>query len=136
YSSKHLPAATQVAEFMGRRKDGGAIALEVSFGAFVQGAKALATAVLRDVTRRKRAEEDLRKANETLRALIEATPLAIVAVDAAEKVSKWNSAAENMFGWSEAEVIGKPLPFASGDGRMPVLEAARRGLPVAGEGTR
>jgi PAS domain S-box-containing protein len=139
YSAKHLPTTTQVGEFVGKHKDGHEISLEVSFGAFVQGARALATAVLRDVSRRKRAEEELRKANETLRALIEATPLAIVAVDAGENVSKWNSAAEKMFGWSEAEVLGKPLPFTgprNGGERLPVLEAARCGMPVSAENAR
>src|SRR5438270_9769054 len=124
--------------FTGRHQDGRDIFLEVSFGAFTQGSRVLATGVLRDVSRRQRAEEELRHANETLRALIEATPLAIVAIDSQENVSKWNSAAETMFGWSEAEVLGQPLPFAGpanhGE-RLPVLEAVRCGLPATAEST-
>jgi two-component system, cell cycle sensor histidine kinase and response regulator CckA len=131
-SEKDRGAAAR--ELAGRHKDGSGIALEVSFGEFVQGSQTLATGVLRDISRRKRAEEELRRANETLRALIEATPLAIVAVDAEEKISEWNTAAQNMFGWSEAEVLGKPFPAVYGHGeRMPAIEAARRGVPVTAE---
>ena len=28
-----------------------------------------------------------------------------------ETVTRWNQAAETMFGWSQAEVLGRPLPF-------------------------
>ena len=139
FTSKQLRGAAQACELPGIHKDGREIPLEVSFGKFAHGTRTLATAVLRDVSRRKRAEEELRRANETLRALIEATPLAIVAVDAEENVSKWNSAAEKMFGWSEAEVLGRPLPFAGAGNhgeRLPVLEAVRRGVSAAAESVR
>ncbi len=122
-------------EFTGRHQDGHDIFLEVSFGAFTQGSRVLATGVLRDVSRHRRAAEELRHANETLRALIEATPLAIVAIDSEENVSKWNSAAEKMFGWSEAEVLGRPLPSERCE--WPVLqEAARCGGSITKEATR
>jgi len=121
-------------EFMGRHKDGREIYLEVSFGAFTQGSRILATGVLRDVSGRRRAEEELRNANETLRALIEATPLAIVAIDAEQNVSKWNSAAEKMFGWSESEVLGHRLPPDSSDWLL--REAAGRCESITKETTR
>jgi two-component system, cell cycle sensor histidine kinase and response regulator CckA len=128
-----LPAYTQgipeTREFTGRHQDGHDIFLEVSFGTFTQGARVLATGILRDVSRRRRAEEELRDANETLRALIEATPLAIVAIDSEEKVSKWNSAAEKMFGWSESEVLGRKSDWRE------LGEAARRSGSITKEAT-
>jgi len=63
-------------------------------------------AIIREITERKRAEEVLREANQTLQALIEASPLAIIALDLDGKVKMWNPAAEQIFGWSEEEVIG------------------------------
>jgi len=139
YSYGRDGGAQQTQEILGKHKDGRSISLEVSFGEFVEGSKRLVTGVLRDISRRKQAEEEVRRVNDTLRALIEATPLAIVALDAEEKVSKWNSAAEKMFGWSEAEVLGKPLPLAEVDAHgepLAVLLAARRSGSFTAETVR
>jgi PAS domain S-box-containing protein len=67
--------------------------------------------VLTDITAHKQAEEALCRSNDTLHALIQASPLAIVTMDADGCVTRWNSAAEGMFGWTSDEAIGHPLPF-------------------------
>jgi hypothetical protein len=64
----------------------------------------------RDVTDRHGFEERLLNANLTLRAVVEASPLAIYSVNAEGVVRTWNSAAQTMFGWEEAEVLDRPLP--------------------------
>ncbi len=64
-----------------------------------------------DITERKRAEEALRSTTEFLRALIQTSPLAIINLDPDSNVMSWNRAAEDMLGWSESEVLGKPLPY-------------------------
>jgi PAS domain S-box-containing protein len=69
----------------------------------------------RDITERKRAEEALREANATLTALIQASPLAIIAVGPAGNVRAWNPAAERIFGWSQEEVLGRPNPIVPED---------------------
>ena len=47
----------------------------------------------------------------TLRAVFDASPLAIVALDADVRVTLWNPAAERLFGWRTSEAIGrKPSP--------------------------
>lgn len=68
-------------------------------------------AVARDITERKKKEEELRDANQALMAIIEAAPLAIFSLDAEGRVKSWNPAAQRMFGWGEDEVLGKPLPI-------------------------
>jgi PAS domain S-box-containing protein len=65
----------------------------------------------RDITERKRAEEALRQANETLRAVIETSPLAIYALDVEGQVKSWNSAAERIFEYTEEEVLNRLLPI-------------------------
>ncbi|MDP1761468.1 MAG: PAS domain S-box protein, partial [Deltaproteobacteria bacterium] len=64
-----------------------------------------------DITERKHAEEALRETTHTLQTLIQASPLAIIARDLGGKIISWNPAAERMFGWSQEEVLGRPLPI-------------------------
>jgi PAS domain S-box-containing protein len=63
-----------------------------------------------DITARKEAEAELRRTNETLQTVIHTSPLPIVAVDSQGLVQLWNKAAEEIFGWTAAEVRGRPLP--------------------------
>jgi PAS domain S-box-containing protein len=71
--------------------------------------------IIRDITERKRAEEALYATNETLRALVQSSPLAIIAIDLDGRVTLWNPAAEQMFDWQEREVLGQILPLISED---------------------
>ncbi len=66
------------------------------------------SAIARDITARKVAEEDLRKATETS---VYGSPLPIIAIDARGRVTMWNPAAEQVFGWTEQEILGKPNPL-------------------------
>jgi PAS domain S-box-containing protein len=68
-----------------------------------------------DISDRKRAEETLHEANDTLRAIIQASPLAIFTLDREGIIRSWNAAAERMFGWAEAEVKHRPTPLLPAD---------------------
>lgn len=57
------------------------------------------------------AQEELRQATQKLQALINASPLAIVVRDAEGRIERWNPAAEKMFGWGEAEILGRMVPW-------------------------
>ena len=63
-----------------------------------------------------------------------------LAIDAEEKISRWNGAAETLFGWSKSEVLGRHLPFelAARPGERLLLhqEAPRPGEPVTFEAVR
>ena len=54
-------------------------------------------------------------AESTLRAVVDASPLAIVSLDLDGRVASWNASAELMFGWSAHEVMGKPSPTVPAD---------------------
>jgi PAS domain S-box-containing protein len=95
-----------------------------------EGGAPLVAGISIDVTERMRAEEEVRRlnaeledrvmrrtselraTNETLRALIRSAPAAIMAADGEGRVQMWNPAAEAIFGWTEAEVVGRPVPIA------------------------
>lgn len=53
-------------------------------------------------------------ANARMDAVFRASPLAFLTLDREGKVTGWNAMAEHIFGWSAEEVIGQPLPFATG----------------------
>jgi PAS domain S-box-containing protein len=67
--------------------------------------------LVQDVTENRRAEVRALHVSEQLRAVISASPLPIVALTADGSITLWNPAAERVFGWTEDEVLGKPLPF-------------------------
>ena len=106
-------------------------------------------------TERKRAEEDKRhsaevadlhtqtvqalasamRANARLDAVIQASPLATLALDRDGNVTSWNPTAEHIFGWSAEETIGNWPPFATGrsvEFIQDMIERSLRGELIAG----
>ena len=66
--------------------------------------------------RRDESMEALRGLNQTLRALVQSCPLAIMLLEPEDGVVRlWNPAAERIFGWREDEVLGRPLPSVPDD---------------------
>ncbi len=64
-------------------------------------------ALINDLTEMKRSAELLRFNEEKLRVMMESlVDVAIVAIDAGGIVTSWNKGAENLFGYTEAEMIG------------------------------
>jgi len=91
--------------------------------------------VARDITASQRAAEALQEANNRLRTLVQASPLAIIALDLKGRVSSWNPAAKHIFGWSQAEVIGRPLPTIPAGQEEAFgahLQRTQQGIPLLG----
>jgi PAS domain-containing protein len=65
------------------------------------------TAVIREITERKRAEGAALEAHQRLLFHVENSPLAIIEWDTDFRVSRWSASAERLFGWTAEEVIGK-----------------------------
>jgi len=59
------------------------------------------------------AAHELRRANDALGAVIDASPVAIICCDLERKVFVWNNAAEQIFGYSADEIIGQVAPLTS-----------------------
>ena len=62
-----------------------------------------------DVTERKQREEELRVSGERLQAVIGSAPVAIVEIGLDFSVKRWNPAAEAIFGWTEADALGRSV---------------------------
>jgi PAS domain S-box-containing protein len=80
-------------------------------------------------------ERDLRSLLSELRESLDASPLAVVHVDPEGIVTEWNKGAERLFGWSDAEVLGLPLPTVPDDRRSEfelVRDRQRGGESFAG----
>ena len=71
--------------------------------------------------------------------MLAASPLAVISLSAGGEVRAWNPAAEAIFGWSEAEALGRPLPCVPAERRTELLSLSERaweGEPVSGFQTR
>jgi PAS domain S-box-containing protein len=67
--------------------------------------------ICRDITARKRAEEEIRQSQQKLRIHFEHTPLAVVEWDLEFRVAAWNPSAEKIFGYSRQEALGQHASF-------------------------
>ncbi len=65
--------------------------------------------ISRDITERKRIEDTLKESEARYRAVMQSANDAIITADSSGNVAGWNRGAETIFGYSEAEIIGKPL---------------------------
>jgi PAS domain S-box-containing protein len=94
-------------EVRGRRKDGSVFPLHLSVGEMVIDGQRKFTGVLHDLTARVELEERLRASEAKWRAVIESAIDGIVVIDSRGAIEAFNPAAARMFGYAEAEVIGR-----------------------------
>ncbi len=130
--SRHMGEPGQI---YGRRKDGELFPMDASISKVEVDGEKIYTAVGRDVTQAVNAAQALRESNDTLSAVIRASPLALKVLDAEGRIEIWNPAAERIFGWTEEEVLGKELPTIPDELTEEadrIHEAAFRGETIAG----
>ena len=96
-------------DLSGRRKDGSEFPVEISLSPVEtsDGLQVFATVV--DITARKAADAALAESERRFRAVLEASPNVIVAVDAAGVITYANPRIEGSFGYSRDELLGKPI---------------------------
>jgi len=112
------------------------IPVELSITPIRVGEELHFSAFLRDISDSKRAREQLRETTEQLEALIEALPLGVIATDAEGNVRTWNPAAERIFGWTAAEVVGKPPPHLPPSDKSNIQQSVELGETVRGREER
>jgi PAS domain S-box-containing protein len=94
-------------ELPGRRKDGAIFPTEASIAKTNSGDRSVFTAILRDDTERKQAEEALRKSEARFRALIEKSKDAVAIVDERVNVKYESPAVARILGYTPEERVGK-----------------------------
>lgn len=68
-----------------------------------------ALGVTRDITERRKAEEELRKSKKTRELVMNSALDGIITVGKDQRILTWNPQAKGIFGWNENEVVGKKL---------------------------
>lgn len=101
--------STQPGEMMGRRQDGTEFPVDILWSPVGHTGPAGPVLFIRDVSVRKRAEEALRGTEEIERRLVEAEPDSVLVVDSAGVITRANQMAEQMFGYTRAELVGAPV---------------------------
>jgi PAS domain S-box-containing protein len=137
YDQLAKPATVWHAETQMRRKDGTLIDTALTMRQIEIGGRPLGLALVYDDSARKRLERELRSTSRQLAAFIDASPIAIIGVDAADYIMTWNPAAAEIFGFTATEAVGRRfqdlVPIAPEDAALLEERSRRR---ARGEVTR
>jgi two-component system cell cycle sensor histidine kinase/response regulator CckA len=111
-------------------KDGRRVEVEFISNAYLMDEKRLIQCNIRDITQRKQAE----KTAIRLAAIVESSDDAIIGQDLDGVVLSWNAGAENIFGYSAAEMVGRSMTSLFPADRLEqenqLLEKIKRGESV------
>jgi PAS domain S-box-containing protein len=99
----------KMVELSGLHKHGHLIPIELSLSTWLIGDNRYYSGIIRDISERK-LNEELRLATEMkFKSIAESANDAIISADSKGMIQSWNKAAENIFGYTEREVLGGPL---------------------------
>ncbi len=115
-------------EVVGLRKDGSRFALEIAASEMQLRGERFFTALLRDVSTRKTAEEALRRAGTLQRAIFNSEIFSCIATDTHGVIQIFNVGAQRMLGYSAADVMNLVTPADLSDPQQLVERAKELSL--------
>ena len=96
-------------EVAGLSKDGKEFPIELTVGASRQKGRTLFTGIIRDISERRKAEEDLRQSEERYRTLFEESIDGVYSVLRDGTITDANASFCKLFGYTREEMIGKDI---------------------------
>jgi len=95
-------------DLFGRRKDGTEFHVEIGLNPYETSEGRFVLAVIIDISERKRAEEELRRSEESFRLMVSGVrDHAFILLDINGRIAGWNVGAERILGYKANEVIGQ-----------------------------
>jgi PAS domain S-box-containing protein len=96
-------------DLYGLRKDGAEIPVEIGLNPIKTHEGDFVLAAIVDISERKRAEEERKKAEERFRVAVESAPNPMVMFNREGTIVMVNNQTEKLFGYSSDELLGKPV---------------------------
>lgn len=93
----------------GVRANGEEFPIEAAISQATVDGRRICTVILRDITERRRVEEMLHSSRTLVNSIVESSYDAIIGKTLDGTIISWNPGAEELFGYSAAEAIGRPM---------------------------
>jgi PAS domain S-box-containing protein len=83
--------------------------ITITCARYTEGDMARILMIISDITEQKKMEETLKESEKRFRSLTDSTIDSIISIDSTGRINSWNRTAQNMFGYSEEDVLGRSV---------------------------